>query len=109
MVNSGNVNFNTCNTYNNTAGYVSSFACMRWSMSPMDLPYLASDVARPLFEWQGGGVLVNSGNVNFNTCNIYSNSANRVSSFACMHWSMEPHGLTHTEDDHVASHLRRDL
>jgi hypothetical protein len=32
-----------------------------------------------LVEWQGGGVFVSNGNVDFNSCNIYGNTASAVS------------------------------
>ena len=44
-------------------------------MDPMELPYLVSDIMRFLVEWQGGGVSVDSANVDFNSCNIYGNTA----------------------------------
>jgi hypothetical protein len=44
----------------------------------MELPYLVSDVMGLLVEWQGGGVIVYYGNVNFNSCNIYGNTADSV-------------------------------
>jgi hypothetical protein len=39
---------------------------------------LVSDIMRLLVEWQGGGVAVGNGNVDFNSCHIYDNTASRV-------------------------------
>ena len=73
----GDVTLNNCEIHHNTAAGVSAFRTFPEpsSITPLDENSLTS----PLI-LQGGGLVIGGGTVTMTACQIYSNTANNVSS-----------------------------